>query len=67
MHLCSEWSLLCLPLLSCWDSDVAVMWINYLKILRQVAVVDLNQRLFSENTARRPLAAGLFCLGASLE
>ncbi len=43
------------------------MWTGYLKVFRQVAVVDLYESLFSENTAGRPLAAGLICLGAPLE
>lgn len=42
------------------------MWTSYLKVFRQVAVVDLYESLFSENSAGRPLAAGLICLGAPL-
>lgn len=40
---------------------------NYLKVFWQVAVVDLNESLFSENSAGRPLAAWLIVLGAPLE
>lgn len=40
---------------------------GYLEVFRQVAVVDLDESLFSQNAARRPLAAGVVCLGASLQ
>lgn len=47
--------------------DAGVMWQTYLQVFRQVNVIDLNESLFSENTAGRPLAAGVISLGTSLE
>lgn len=38
----------------------------YLKVFRQVAVVNFYESLFSQNTARCPLAARLICLRAPL-
>lgn len=43
------------------------MWQTYLQVLRQVTVIDLYESLFSENTAGRPLAAGVIRLGTPLE
>lgn len=40
---------------------------GYLEVFGQVAVVNLDERLFGQNTAGRPLAAGVVRLGASLQ
>lgn len=43
------------------------MWTAYPQVLSQVAVVDLNEGLFSQDGAGSPLAAGVLRLRAPLE